>query len=117
MSGIVTEGRTLTIPVNGVYFDQIACRAKDEEYRLTTPYWSRRLMFRDYASIVLTRGYPTGGGIEGVTRLTRAWRGYERKMITHPHFGPEPVEVFAIDVSLPLANTPSGLDAEGMKDV
>jgi hypothetical protein len=95
----------LTLPLNGVYFDQIAAGTKAEEYRLVTPHWHVRLWKRDYDAVVLTRGYPKGGGIEGKTRLTRQWRGCERKTITHPHFGPEPVQVFAIDVSRPT--TPS----------
>lgn len=39
------------------------------------------------------------GGVEGLTRLTLPWRGYQIKTIMHHHFGPDPVEVFAIDVS------------------
>lgn len=89
----------LHIPVKGEYFDQIAAGAKAEEYRLSTRYWSRRLLCRDYDQIVLTRGYSKGGGVEGVTRLTLPWRGYKLKTITHPHFGADPVEVFAINVA------------------
>jgi hypothetical protein len=91
--------RTLTIPVNGEYFDQIAAGKKLEEYRLLTPFWRKRVERRSFDRIVLTRGYPKGGGVEGVTRLTRAWRGYSVRTITHPHFGSDPVDVFAIDVS------------------
>ena len=89
----------LTIPVNGVYFDQIASGEKLEEYRLVTRYWMKRLKNRDYRRVVLTRGYPKGGGIEGATRLTRAWAGFDIKRIQHEHFGADPVMVFAIDVS------------------
>ncbi|WP_175426000.1 hypothetical protein [Ralstonia solanacearum] len=32
-------------------------------------------------------------------RLSRPWRGYIIKTITHPYFGPEPVQVFAIRVN------------------
>lgn len=90
---------TLYLPLKAVYFDQIRAGSKGEEYRLVTPYWSKRLEGRDYDRIVLTLGYPKGGGVEGVTRLTRVWRGYAVCTITHQHFGPSPVEVFAIDVS------------------
>jgi hypothetical protein len=31
--------------------------------------------------------------------MARPWIGYRIVMITHPHFGAEPVEVFAINVS------------------
>jgi hypothetical protein len=94
-------GERLTIPVNGIYFDQIRDGTKLEEYRLCTPFWVRRLHGREYSAVVMTRGYPKGGGIEGRTRLTRRWNGFKRKQVTHPHFGLDPVEVFAIDVSTP----------------
>lgn len=89
----------LTIPVNGEYFDQIASGTKVEEYRLVTPFWCKRIDGREYDCVILTRGYPKSGGVEGETRLTRRWRGAIRKTITHRHFGPDPVAVFAIDVS------------------
>lgn len=87
---------TLTIPVNGVYFDQIKAGTKTEEYRLVTPFWSKRLVGRTYQHVTMTRGYPKAS--DQSRRLTLPWRGYERKTITHPHFGPDPVEVFAIKV-------------------
>ncbi|WP_374413326.1 ASCH domain-containing protein [Novosphingobium colocasiae] len=89
----------LILPVKGVYFDAIRDGSKWREYRLTTPYWQRRLEGRSYDRVVMLRGYPKAGGVEGVTRLTRKWLGFTRLTITHPHFGPDPVEVFAIDVS------------------
>lgn len=91
--------RTLTLALNGVYFDQIANGAKLEEYRLRTPYWEKRLVGRAYDNIVLTRGYPKGGGVEGVTRLTRRWSGMTDRVLSHPHFGEQPVDVFAINVA------------------
>lgn len=92
--------RVLTLPMKGIYFDQIKSGEKLEEYRLCTDYWNLRLMGRVFHWIALTRGYPKGGGIEGETRLTLPWPGYPRvTTITHPHFGPDPVKVFAIDVS------------------
>lgn len=101
------EARALTLPLNGVYFDQIKDGTKVEEYRLRSPFWSKRIDGRTYDRIVLTRGYPQGGGIEGETRLTRQWRGYRDATITHPHFGDEPVRVFAIDVSAPALQVTS----------
>lgn len=91
--------KTLTVPINGIYFDQIAGGVKREEYRLANDYWSKRLIGRDYERVVLTRGYPKGGGVEGRTRLTLPWRGYQRKTITHEFFGGEPVDVYAIILS------------------
>ncbi|WP_456114887.1 hypothetical protein [Sphingopyxis macrogoltabida] len=93
--------RVLTLPLKGEYFDAIAAGTKPEEFRLANDFWARRIAGREYDRIVLTRGYPKGGGIEGATRLTRQWRGYQVRWITHPHFGPDAVQVFAIDVSTP----------------
>ena len=93
----MTDLCDLTIPVNGAYFDQIKAVTKVEEYRLVTPFWAKRLEGRDYRNVVMTRGYPRADG--ATRRLTLRWRGYTRKVITHPHFGPDPVEVYAIDVS------------------
>lgn len=92
----------LTLPLKGEYFDQIASGEKPEEYRLRNVFWGARLVGKTFDRIVLTRGYPKGGGVEGVTRLTRQWRGYRTTVLRHPHFGAEPVAVFAIDVSTPI---------------
>jgi hypothetical protein len=89
----------LYLPMKATYFDQIMAGEKREQYRLTNEFWSKRLDRRRYRRIVMTRGYPKGGGIQGQTRLTLDWRGSTIKTITHPHFGPHPVQVFAIDVT------------------
>lgn len=92
----------LTIPLKAEYFDAIKRGDKTEEFRLNTPFWRKRLEGRAYDGIVLTRGYPRRDDKE--RRIERPWRGFVRKTITHPHFGPVPVEVFAIDVR----STPAG---------
>jgi len=101
--------KDLIIPVNGVYFDQIKAGTKAEEYRLVTPFWARRLEGREYRHVVMTRGYPKAD--DASRRLTLRWRGFTRKTITHPHFGPQPVEVYAINVSEPALGPAS--DGEG----
>lgn len=90
--------KVLYLPLKGEYFDAIKAGDKPFEYRLVTDYWRQRIEGRTYDRVVLTRGYPSGGGIGGITRLTRPWRVPEVETITHPHFGPDPVEVYAIDV-------------------
>lgn len=87
---------TLTIPLKGIYFDQIKDGIKAEEFRLVTDYWRKRLEHRHYDRIVLTRGYPKADDHE--RRLVKPWRGYIERTILHPHFGAEPVRVFAIRV-------------------
>jgi hypothetical protein len=71
--------RDLIIPVKGIYFDQIAAGTKFHEFRLQTPFWTKRLEGRTYRHVVMTRGYPTGGGLEGETRLPRVWADLDRR--------------------------------------
>lgn len=87
----------LTLALNGEYFDAIRDGEKIEEFRLLTPYWRKRIEGRSYDRIVLTRGYPSRD--DHARRLVLPWRGYRIMTITHVHFGPDPVEVFAIKVS------------------
>jgi len=97
---LVLEGfcvSTLYLPLKAEYFDAIKAGTKHEEYRLAATYWRRRLEGREYASIELMKGYPAADDSE--RRLSLPWRAYTIKTITHPHFGPNPVTVFAIKVS------------------
>ena len=87
----------LTLPLKAEYFDAIKAGTKSYEYRLTTPYWRKRIAGRTFTDIELTLGYPLVGDTE--RRLVVPWRGYSIITLTHPHFGAEPVEVFAIDVT------------------
>ncbi len=84
----------LQLALNGQYFDAIKSGEKVEEYRLYNDYWKKRIIDRDYDALILTRGYPSKD--DDSKRITLVWHGYEIKEITHPHFGDEPVEVFAI---------------------
>lgn len=87
---------TLTLALKAEYFDAIKAGSKPEEFRLCTPYWVKRLVGRSYDRIELTKGYPARG--DTARRLSLPWKGYRVTTITHPHFGAEPVEVFAINV-------------------
>ena len=86
--------RTLHIPLKAEYFHAIKRGDKPDEYRLQTRYWRKRLEGREYDQIEFTLGYPPRDCTE--RRITRPWRGYRETVITHPHFGPAPVAVFAI---------------------
>lgn len=89
--------RVLHLPLKAVYFREIRDGVKPFEYRLATPFWTKRLAGREYDRIELTLGYPPRA--DESRRMTRSWRGVQRQTITHPHFGPDPVEVFAILVN------------------
>jgi hypothetical protein len=89
--------RALHLNLKAEYFDAIAVGMKREEYRLVKSYWRRRLEGRQFAGIVLKRGYPKRGDTSST--VVRPWAGFTIKTITHPHFGPEPVQVFVIKVN------------------
>jgi len=87
----------LHLNLKAEYFDAIATGEKFEEYRLATAYWARRLEGHQFEGIVLKKGYPKRG--DSSRTLSRPWAGFSIKTITHPHFGPTPVQVFAITVN------------------
>lgn len=89
--------KILRLPVTAKYFHQIREGIKDEEYRLTTEYWKKRIKGKIFDEVHVTLGYPKSGDHERV--LVRPWRGYSEKVIIHEHFGKEQVDVFAIIVN------------------
>lgn len=80
----------------GVYFDQIASGEKVFEFRDAAK-WSKRLQGKSFDQVLVKRGYPRKDDVSRI--LVRPWRGYEMQTITHPHFGPNPIEVCAIRVN------------------
>lgn len=88
---------TLYLPLKAVYFNAIRAGTKAEEFRLRNAYWRKRIEGKEFEWVMLTLGYPAAD--EPWKRLRLPWRGYRVFPILHPEFGPEWVEVFAIDVS------------------
>lgn len=87
----------LVLPLKREYFEQIKSGEKWFEYRLRNEYWRKRLEGHGaYDRVILTLGYPKRD--DESRRIERPWRGFKKTTITHPHFGPEPVQVYAIDV-------------------
>lgn len=85
--------KTLFVTIKRTYFDQIASGEKKKEYRLQTPYWEKKLIDRNYDSIIFQAGYS-----KTAPRMTVEYLGYQRENITHPFFGNESVNVFAINL-------------------
>lgn len=85
--------KTLFVTIKRTYFDQIASGEKKEEYRLQTDYWKTRLVNKNYDAIIFQAGYS-----KTAPRMTVEYLGYGRKKITHPFFGNESVNVFAINL-------------------
>ena len=88
----------LQLAGKGEYFDAIIRGEKTEEYRLCNDYWNKRIMFREYDRLIITKGYPKRD--DSSRRIDVPYDGYEIKTITHPHFGDKPVKVFAIKVNI-----------------
>ena len=89
--------KTLQLAVKTEYFDAMKRGEKTEEYRLVNAYWGNRIFGRNYDTLIITKGYPRKDDEE--RRIVIPYDGYEIKMITHPHFGDDPVKVFAIKVN------------------
>lgn len=89
----------LVLPVKQIYFDDIKAGSKGEEFRLVTPYWSKRLIGKTFDRVIVTLGYPRADDME--RRQIFPWQGYAKIRKTHPHFGPDEVEVFAIKLYEP----------------
>lgn len=87
---------TLILPVKRVWFEDIKAGCKGEEFRLVTPYWTKRLVGRDYDQVIVTLGYPSA--IDFERRLEFPWNSYRKTKLTHPHFGPHEIEVYAIEL-------------------
>lgn len=90
--------KILTLNLKREYFEQIKSGIKTEEYRLCTPYWSKRLEGKTFDKIIIKLGYPKNDEIEKIMEFP--WKGYKKRKITYKHFGSDPVKVYAIKVKL-----------------
>lgn len=95
----MADKRVLRLNLKGKWWDQIAAGEKTVELRLATPYWRKRLVGRTYDEIHLLKGYPPKSDTSKL--LVRKWRMVTAETVVHEEFGPEPVEVFVIDVAEP----------------
>jgi len=85
----------ITIPLKGIYFNQIKAKQKPFEYRLVNDFWTKRLIGKTYKTVTFTLGYPPKHQRE--KHLVAPWRGDPQIVeITHEEFGPDPVQVYAI---------------------
>lgn len=94
MKESIPEIKDLHLNLKGIYFDQIIAGDKSFEFRLVNDYWKKKLINRIYGQIHFKRGYPAKEDTSKIYSVP--YRGYEIQTITHPHFGSDPVEVFAI---------------------
>lgn len=92
--------KTLHLNLKAEYFDAIVAGTKQFEYRLHTRRWRAIIEGKDFDQVLVKCGYPPRDSQDRIS--ARKWLGYELQTITHPHFGSEPVEVFAIRVGVPI---------------
>lgn len=93
--------RVLHLHLKREYYDAILRGEKTEEYRLAS-IWRSRIEGREFDEIWLYRAYPKRGT---GNILMRRWNGYKLIQRQHPHFGRDPVEVLAIDVTRELSRS------------
>lgn len=89
--------RILRLNLKRKWWEQIRDGEKTVELRLATDYWRKRLVGQVYDEIHLCLGYPKAGDVDKVLR--RKWRMIAKETVIHPEFGPNPVDVFVIDVA------------------
>lgn len=58
----------LQLAVKGEYFDAMIRGEKTEEYRLCNDYWNKRIMFREYDRLIITKA--TTSVAELTSRIT-----------------------------------------------
>jgi len=92
--------KTLHLNLKAEYFDAIVAGTKLFEYRLMTPRWRKIIEGKEFDQVLVKCGYPPRDSADRIS--ARKWEGYEVQTLTHPHFGPEPVTVFAIRVGVAL---------------
>tara|TARA_R110000851_G_scaffold20691_4_gene62424 strand:- start:903 stop:1199 length:297 start_codon:yes stop_codon:yes gene_type:complete len=93
----------LHLNVKKIYFDQHRSGDKPFEYRLYNEYWIKRLVGRDYNHLFYKSGYPKKGDKSKIDIMP--YKGYEIQTRTHPHFGIDPVKVFAIKLTVDTNST------------
>ena len=85
----------LHLHVKTEYFNAIKSGEKRHEYRLANAYWAKRLDGRSYDAVVIYNAYKPGAE----NRMEFPWSTPQVITRTHPHFGPDPVQVYAIATS------------------
>lgn len=93
----MSEPNVLRLNLKRKWWEQIRDGEKTTELRLVTDYWRKRLVGRHYDEIHLLLGYPKRG--DESRTIKRKWKGHFVVTTLHEEFGPEPVDVFCIDVT------------------
>jgi len=99
----MSEKRILTLHLKGKWWEQIRDGEKHNELRRCDVPQNKRSLensdgtLREYDEVHLWIGYPPKA--ETHKLLIRGFGGVTKTVITHEHFGPDPVEVFDIKLT------------------
>ena len=77
------------------WFDKIENGTKTIEYREKTPYWDNRLK-KSFSTVLFQLGYS-----KDAKRMTAQIKKIQVEIISHPFFGNQPIEVYAIYICNP----------------
>ena len=86
------------LPVKKKWFDLIKSGYKNEEYRLYNDYWKKRLLGKEFDSVIITWGYPKKTDLD--RRIEFPWNGYELRIITSEEWDFKHEKVFAIKLKI-----------------
>jgi hypothetical protein len=95
----------LCLHVKRKYFEEIKAGKKKWEYRIASPYWVKRLFDESkppYQRFLVYDGYPKKSEYPE-RRLVFAPGIIKEMEIIHEEFGPDPVWVFAIELTEDLS--------------
>lgn len=97
IKGLLKWYLILLLNLRAEYFYQIKSGEKKFEYRLYNSYWKKRLLNKNFEKIIIKLGYPSSTETDKI--LEFPYKGFVLDEITHPHFGENPVIVFAIKLN------------------
>jgi hypothetical protein len=87
--------KPLVLYLKKEYFEQVKSGNKIEEYREVKPYWTKRLVGKEF-SLIEIRGGGYGTPRTPENTIVFPWQGCSvKKLVEHPLFG-KTVDVYAI---------------------
>lgn len=83
--------KILHLIIKKEYFDQILAGVKKKEYRLIKPFWTNKIVGREYDVILFQNGYNADS-----PKMIVEYKGYQEEILKHEFFGESEVNVYAI---------------------
>jgi hypothetical protein len=90
----------LSLAVKGRWFEEIKAGTKQDEYRLCTTFWNKRLSDRAYDDILITIGYPRRD--DHAKRLLFEFDGVRMEKVISPEWDNVEQSCFAVSLRKPM---------------